>query len=113
MIVHLNILPWNLPNRKNQYLPNIKYLWFLLSNDMADLLSDGKQADKLTIKEIILKGTIIASLVIIPSLSTFFLFWWILDDLLQATIMGGIVHFIAMGFSLKISRKFFTKKRFS
>ncbi len=80
---------------------------------MADLLSDGKQADKLTIKEIILKGTIIASFVIIPSLSTFFLFWWILDDLLQATIIGGIVHFIAMGFSLKISRKFFTKKRFS
>lgn len=79
---------------------------------MADLLSDGKQADKLTIKEIILKGTIIASIVIIPSLSTFFLFWWILDDLLQATIIGGIVHFIAMGFSLKISRKFFTKKRF-
>ncbi len=80
---------------------------------MADLLSDGKQVDKLTIKEIILKGTIISIFVIIPSLSTFFLFWWILGDLLQATIMGGIVHFIAMGFSLKISRKFFTKKRFS
>ena len=80
---------------------------------MADLLSDGKQVDKLTIKEIILKGTIISIFVIIPSLSTFFLFWWILDDLLQATIIGGIVHFIAMGFSLKISRKFFTKKRFS
>jgi len=80
---------------------------------MADLLSDGKQVDKLTIKEIILKGTIISIFVIIPSLSTFFLFWWILDDLLQATIIGGIVHFIAMGFSLKISRKFLTKKRIS
>ncbi len=107
------MLPYNLPNRRNQYLPNIKYLWFLLSNAMIDLLSDGKQADKLTIKEIILKGTIIAIFVIIPSLSAFFLFWWILDDLLQATIIGGIVHFIAMGFSLKISRKFLTKKRFS
>jgi uncharacterized membrane protein len=80
---------------------------------MVDLLSDGKQVDKLTIKEIILKGTIISIFVIIPSLSTFFLFWWILDDLIQATIIGGIVHFIAMGFSLKISRKFFTKKRIS
>jgi len=80
---------------------------------MVNLLSDGKQADKLTIKEIILKGTIIAIFVIIPSLSAFFLFWSILDDLLQATIIGGIVHFIAMGFSLKISRKFLTKKRFS
>jgi Co/Zn/Cd efflux system component len=80
---------------------------------MADLLSDGKKADKLTIKEIILKGTIIAIFVIIPSLFAFFLSWRILDDLLQAVIIGGIVHFIAMGFSLKISKKFFTKKHFS
>ncbi|HUU48817.1 MAG TPA: hypothetical protein VMW55_08555 [Nitrosopumilaceae archaeon] len=70
----------------------------------------GKQ-DKLTTKEIILKGTIIAIIVIIPSLSAFFLSWMILDDLLQAAIIGGIVHFIAMGFSLKISKKFLTKKQ--
>jgi len=78
---------------------------------MADLLSDGKKADKLTIKQIILKGTIIAIFLIIPSLSVFFLSWRLLDDILQAAIIGGIVHFIAMGFSLKISKKFFTKKQ--
>ena len=94
-------------------MPNIKYLWFLLSNTMANLLSGGKKADKLTTKEIILKGTVIAIFVIIPSLFTFFLSWVLLDDLLQAAIIGGIVHFIAMGFSLKISKKFFAKKRFS
>ncbi len=88
-------------------------LWFLLSNTMADLLYDEKKADKLTQKEIILKGTAIAIFVIIPSLSIFFLSWILLDDLLQAAIIGGIVHFIAMGFSLKISKKFFAKKRFS
>jgi hypothetical protein len=80
---------------------------------MADLLYDEKKADKLTQKEIILKGTAIAIFVIIPSLSIFFLSWILLDDLLQAAIIGGIVHFIAMGFSLKISKKFFAKKRFS
>ena len=79
---------------------------------MTDLLSDEKNPDKLTSKEIILKGTAIALFVIIPSLSAFFLSWKILDDLLQAAIIGGIVHFIAMGFSLKISKKFFAKKRF-
>ena len=66
---------------------------------------------KLTIKEIILKGTIIAIIIITPSLSAFFLSWVILDDVLQAAIVGGIVHFVAMGFSLKISKKFFAKKR--
>jgi hypothetical protein len=79
---------------------------------MADLLSDEKNPDKLTSKEIILKGTAIAIFVIIPSLAAFFLSWKILDDLLQAAIIGGIVHFIAMGFSLKISKKFFAKKRY-
>jgi hypothetical protein len=78
---------------------------------MTDLLSDGKKADKLTTKEIILKGTIIAILVIIPSLLAFFTSWVILDNLLQAAIIGGIVHFIAMGFSLKISKKFLIKSR--
>ena len=78
---------------------------------MTDLLSDEKKADKLTTKEIILKGTIIAILVIIPSLSAFFVSWMILDDLLQSAIIGGIVHFIAMGFSLKISKKFLIKNR--
>jgi hypothetical protein len=79
---------------------------------MTDLVSDEKNPDKLTSKEIILKGTAIALFVIIPSLSAFFLSWKILDELLQAAIIGGIVHFIAMGFSLKISKKFFTKKRY-
>jgi len=76
-------------------------------------LSDGTKADKLTTKEIVLKGTVIAIIVIIPSLSAFFLFWMILNDLLQAAIVGGIVHFIAMGFSLKISKKFLTKNQIS
>ena len=66
-------------------------------------------SNKLTIKEIIIKGSIIAILVATPSLASFFLSWKILDNLLQAAIIGGIVHFIAMGFSLKISKKFFAK----
>lgn len=72
-----------------------------------------KKPNKLTIKEIILKGSVIATLVVIPSISAFFLSWFLLDDLLQSAIIGGVVHFIAMGFSLKISKKFLTKDRLS
>jgi hypothetical protein len=104
--------PCNLPNSQNQLLPNIKYLWFLLPSTLTDSLSFGKNEDKLTKKEILLKGTFIAIIVIIPSLSTFFLSWLILGDLLQAGIIGGIAHFIALGFSFKISKKFFAKKQF-
>ena len=80
---------------------------------MLDLLSDGIKTNTFTIKEIFLKGTVIALILIIPSLSAFFLTWVILDNLLQAVIIGGIIHFIAMGFSLKISKKFFTKNHSS
>ncbi len=69
------------------------------------------KSDKMTIKEIILKGSFIAILVVIPSLLAFFASWIILDDLLTAAIIGGVIHFIAMGFSLKISKKFLSKKR--
>lgn len=65
---------------------------------------------KLTKIEILLKGTIIALIVVVPSLITFVLVWIILDNMITGIIVGGIVHFIAMGFSLKISKKLLVKK---
>ena len=64
-----------------------------------------EKTGKLTIKEIFLKGSIIAMIVTVPSITAFAVSWNILDDLFQAIIIGAVVHFIAMGFSLKISKK--------
>jgi len=96
-----------LPNSKNLHPPNIKYLWFLLPFSKIQLLSDDKI--KLSIKEIILRGTIIAAIISIPSLIVFVLVWIIFDDLMIGVISGVVVHFIAMGFSLKISKKLLLK----
>jgi hypothetical protein len=60
---------------------------------------------KLSIFEIVLKGTIIATIISVPSLTSFVLIWVIFDDLILGIIVGIIIHFIAMGFSLKISKK--------
>ena len=65
---------------------------------------------KLKISEIILKGTIMATIVTVPSIIAFLISWTVLDDLVTAAIVGGIIHFIAMGFSLKISKKILVKK---
>jgi hypothetical protein len=65
---------------------------------------------KLTIRDIVLKGSIIAVVVTVPSIVSFVIAWMILNDLIQAAIIGAIVHFIAMGFSLKISKKFLVKR---
>jgi hypothetical protein len=73
------------------------------------MTSDNKTG-KLTMRDIILKGSIIAVIVTIPSIVSFMVIWMILDDLIQAAIIGAVVHFIAMGFSLKISKKFLVKR---
>ena len=65
---------------------------------------------QLKISEIIFKGTIMGAIVTIPSIIVFLITWTVLDNLLTAIIVGAIVHFIAMGFSLKISKKILIKK---
>ena len=73
------------------------------------LLSDPTKS-KLKISEIVLKGTIMGIIVTVPSIIAFLISWIILDNLITAVIVGGIIHFIAMGFSLKISKKILVKK---
>jgi hypothetical protein len=51
-----------------------------------------------------------ATIVAVPSIIAFLICWIILDNLITAVIVGGIIHFIAMGFSLKISKKILVKK---
>ena len=72
-------------------------------------LNNEKRSKNLTLQDVFLKGSIIAVIVSVPSISTFILSWEVLDDLLHAIIIGGVVHFIAMGFSLKISKKLLIK----
>ena len=73
------------------------------------LLPDSTKS-KLNISEIILKGTIMGAIVTIPSIIVFLITWIVLDNLITAIIVGAIVHFIAMGFSLKISKTILIKK---
>jgi len=73
-------------------------------------LSDDEKSTKLTIREIALRGTIITTIITIPSIIAFVLTWILLDDLIYAFILGAMVYFIAMIISLKISKKFLVKK---
>jgi uncharacterized membrane protein len=73
-------------------------------------LSEDGKSPKLTTQEIILRGTIMAAIIAIPSLIAFVVVWILFEDLTTGAIVGTIVHFIAMGFSLKISKKLLVKK---
>jgi len=65
---------------------------------------------KLSVREIVLRGTILAIIITVPSIITFVISWIVLEDLIFAAILGAVVHFISMGFSLKISKKILIKK---
>ena len=58
-------------------------------------------------KEMFLKGSIIGAIITIPSLVAFFVAWSITGEKITSLIIGVVVHFIGMGFSLKISKKLF------
>jgi len=73
-------------------------------------LPDDEISTKLTMLEIVLRGSIIAIIITIPSIIAFVLTWIFLDDLIYAVILGAMVYFIAMIVSLKISKKFLVKK---
>jgi len=73
-------------------------------------LSDNEKSTKLTIQEIVLRGTIIAIIITIPSLVAFVLTWVFLDDLISGAFSGVVVHLIALIFSWKISKKLLVKK---
>jgi fatty acid desaturase len=104
------MIPCSLPNSENLSLPNIKYLWFLLPFFKIWLLSDDEKSIKLTKQEIILRGTIISIIITVPSLVAFIIIWILFDNLIFGAITGAVIHFIAMGFSLKISKKILVKK---
>ncbi len=61
-------------------------------------------------KGIFLKGSIIGAIITIPSLIAFFASWLVTSDKIMSLIVGIAVHFIGMGFSLKLSKKLFKIK---
>ena len=72
-------------------------------------MPNDKKSVKLTKQEIMLKGTIISMIITIPSLVTFDIVWIFFNDMILGVILGALIHFIAMIFSLKISRKLLIK----
>ena len=65
---------------------------------------------KITMKDIVAKGSIIAIIISVPTLIVFFGVWTISGDLIYGAVAGLITNFAALGISFKIVNKKFTKK---
>jgi len=67
-------------------------------------------AKKLTMVNIVAKGSLIAIIISVPTLIVFFGIWTVSNDLIFGAVGGLITNFIALGISFKIVSKKFTKK---
>ncbi len=65
---------------------------------------------KITMKDIVAKGSIIAIIISVPTLIVFFGVWTISNDLIFGAVAGLITNFVALGISFKVVSKKFTKK---
>lgn len=54
----------------------------------------------------LVRATAVAAVIAAPSVGVFLAAWQILDDLFVAAIAGAAAHFVAMGFAIRISKKF-------
>ena len=67
-------------------------------------------AKKITTKDLIAKGSLVAIIITVPTLIVFFGVWTITNDLIFGAIAGLITNFITLGISFKLVSKKFTKK---
>ena len=67
-------------------------------------------ANKLTMTNIVAKGSLIAILISVPTLIVFFVIWTISNELIYGAVGGLITNFITLGISFKLVSKKFTKK---
>ena len=70
-----------------------------------------EKTKKLSNTEIVSKSSLVAAIVTIPTLASFFGVWQVSDNLRYGAVAGLIVNFIALGFSFKLVRKFLVKKQ--
>ncbi len=61
--------------------------------------------------DLIIKGSLAAAIITIPTLIVFFGVWTITNDLLYGAIAGLIANFIALGAAFKIVSKKFTPNK--
>ena len=70
-----------------------------------------KQGPPRPTREIFLKGSLIGLIITVPSLIVFFASWLVTGDKYVSLVIGVVVHFIGMGFSLKLAKKLFRAKQ--
>lgn len=70
-----------------------------------------KQGPQRPTREIFLKGSLIGLIITVPSLAAFFISWLVTGEKYISLVIGVVVHFIGMGFSLKLAKKLFRAKQ--
>ena len=65
---------------------------------------------KLSSKDILVRGSALGAVLMVPTLVVFLGLWAATGELIMPAIAGAAVHFVALGFSVKIAKRLLVKR---
>lgn len=65
--------------------------------------------EKLSGRDIFVRGSILGAIITVPSVSTFLILWYVTGEMVIPAIAAAAVHFATMILSYKLAKKIFVK----
>ena len=65
---------------------------------------------KLSSKDILVRGSALGAILAVPTVVVFLGLWAATGELIMPAIVGAVVHFVSLGFSVKIAKKLLVKR---
>ncbi|MYJ27774.1 MAG: hypothetical protein F4097_03280 [Cenarchaeum sp. SB0672_bin_9] len=65
--------------------------------------------EKLSTKDIFVRGSILGAIITVPSVSTFLILWYITGEMIIPAVVAAAVHFATMMLSYKFAKKILVK----
>lgn len=66
--------------------------------------------ERLSSRDILVKGSILGAIMTVPSVSTFLALWYVTGDLMMPAVVAAAVHFAGMVFAYRLAKRILVKR---
>lgn len=66
--------------------------------------------EKLSTRDIFVRGSILGTIITVPSVSTFLILWYLTEEMVMPAIVAAAVHFATMILAYKLAKRIFVKQ---
>lgn len=71
---------------------------------------DFQDMEKLSTRDVFVRGSILGAIITVPSVATFLVLWYVTGDMVTPAIVAAAVHFAVMILAYKIAKKILVKR---